>query len=225
MATSNAVRADDGSGKNIATRTGTEDAVTKHWQRVLISDPTTPTQELAIDASGFAKVINQANSGVDIGDVTINNAAGASAINIQDGGNSITVDGTVTATLSGSINNTGFNVTPGTSGGCSIYHVVSAGSANAANIKASAGQVFGWNIFNNAAYPVYVKFHNTAGTPTAGAGVVHTIGIQAGTGRDFSSTVGMAFGTGIGITIVKDLADAGSTAVVASDCAVEVYWK
>lgn len=36
-----------------------------------------------------------ANDGVDIGDVTINNASGASAVNIQDGGNSITVDGTV----------------------------------------------------------------------------------------------------------------------------------
>lgn len=36
-----------------------------------------------------------ANNGVDIGDVTINNAGGASAINIQDGGNTITVDGTV----------------------------------------------------------------------------------------------------------------------------------
>lgn len=36
-----------------------------------------------------------ANSGVDIGDVTINNAAGASAVNVQDGGNSLTVDGTV----------------------------------------------------------------------------------------------------------------------------------
>lgn len=39
-----------------------------------------------------------ANSGVDIGDVTIDNAAGASAVNIQDGGNSITVDGTVSVT-------------------------------------------------------------------------------------------------------------------------------
>lgn len=39
-----------------------------------------------------------ANSGIDIGDVTINNASGASAVNIQDGGNSITVDGTVTVT-------------------------------------------------------------------------------------------------------------------------------
>lgn len=34
-------------------------------------------------------------SGTDIGDVTINNAAGASAVNIQDGGNSITIDGAV----------------------------------------------------------------------------------------------------------------------------------
>lgn len=38
-----------------------------------------------------------AQPGVDIGDVTINNASGASAVNIQDGGNTITVDGTVSA--------------------------------------------------------------------------------------------------------------------------------
>lgn len=38
-----------------------------------------------------------ANSGVDIGDVTINNSTGAAAVNIQDGGNSLTVDGTVAA--------------------------------------------------------------------------------------------------------------------------------
>ena len=38
-----------------------------------------------------------AQPGTDIGDVTINNAAGAAAVNVQDGGNTITVDGTVTA--------------------------------------------------------------------------------------------------------------------------------
>lgn len=65
--------------------------------------------QIAIDGSGNIGAILAANSGVDIGDVTINNAAGASAVNIQDGGNSITiddgggsitVDGTVTTTLS-----------------------------------------------------------------------------------------------------------------------------
>lgn len=59
--------------------------------------------ELAISAaalplpSGAATAALQTQPGVDIGDVTINNAAGASAVNIQDGGNTITVDGTITA--------------------------------------------------------------------------------------------------------------------------------
>jgi hypothetical protein len=38
-------------------------------------------------------------SGTDIGDVTINNTSGAGAVNIQDGGNTITVDGSVTVPL------------------------------------------------------------------------------------------------------------------------------
>lgn len=37
-------------------------------------------------------------SGTDIGDVTVNNAAGAAAVNVQDGGNSLTVDGSVAVT-------------------------------------------------------------------------------------------------------------------------------
>lgn len=46
--------------------------------------------------TGAATSALQTQPGVDIGDVTVNNAAGASAVNVQDGGNSITVDGTVT---------------------------------------------------------------------------------------------------------------------------------
>lgn len=55
--------------------------------------------------SGAATSALQTQPGVDIGDVTINNSTGGSAVNIQDGGNSITVDGTVNAnggTASGS---------------------------------------------------------------------------------------------------------------------------
>lgn len=40
-------------------------------------------------------------TGTDIGDVTINNGTGANAVNIQDGGNAITVDGTVAVTNAG----------------------------------------------------------------------------------------------------------------------------
>jgi hypothetical protein len=76
-----------------------------------------------------------ANSGVDIGDVSINNSSGGSAVNIQDGGNSITVDGAVSATQSGSW-------TVISRGTRSVYTEVSAGlpqNSIAWNSTASAG--------------------------------------------------------------------------------------
>lgn len=48
--------------------------------------------------TGAATEAKQTQPGVDIGDVTINNAGGLSAVTIQDGGNSITVDGSVAVT-------------------------------------------------------------------------------------------------------------------------------
>lgn len=51
--------------------------------------------------TGAATAALQTQPDVDIGDVTVNNASGAAAVNIQDGGNSITIDGTVS--VSGSV--------------------------------------------------------------------------------------------------------------------------
>lgn len=117
-----------------------------------------------------------------------------------------------------------FNLVPSASGGCSVTHIVSAATTNATNLKASAGQVYSVDIYNAAPYPVYLKFHNTAATPTAGSGVVRTVGVQSDTGRTVLLQ-GHAFSTGIGITIVKGIADSDTTAVAASDCAVDVEWK
>lgn len=50
------------------------------------------TDTALITASGEQNVIATAQPGIDIGDVTVNNASGGSAVNIQDGGNSITID-------------------------------------------------------------------------------------------------------------------------------------
>lgn len=107
-------------------------------------------------------------------------------------------------------------------GACSDNHLVSAGSTNATIVKASAGLLVGVRVFNNAAYPIYVKFHNTSGAPTPGAGVVKTIGVQAGTQRDVLIPGGHYFSTGIGMSIVKGIADADVTAVLANDCVVDV---
>ena len=72
----------------------TVDAPVATPAHVRLSDGTDVTN---VTAAGELNVLATAQPGTDIGDVTINNAAGASAVNIQDGGNTITVDGTVTA--------------------------------------------------------------------------------------------------------------------------------
>jgi hypothetical protein len=109
-------------------------------------------------------------------------------------------------------------------GAASRTHIVSAASTNAANAKASAGRVLGWSFTNtNAAYR-YVKLHNTAGTPTAGASVFMTIAIPPNGVADFSLDGGIGFSTGIGYSIVTGSADADATAVGAGDVVGDLFW-
>lgn len=49
--------------------------------------------------AGAATAALQTQPGVDVGDVTVNNGAGAAAVNVQDGGNAITVDLAAAQTL------------------------------------------------------------------------------------------------------------------------------
>lgn len=115
---------------------------------------------------------------------------------------------------------------PTTTGGGLDYHKVAAGSTNAANIKAAAGQVYGIKGFNLAAYPVYVKLYNTAGAPNPAADVpVRTIAMQSGVRCEDLIPKGLAFAAGIGIAIVKNIADNDNTAVVASDCVVDIDYR
>jgi hypothetical protein len=110
-------------------------------------------------------------------------------------------------------------------GAASDDHTVAAASTNAKNIKASPGLLVGVRVFNNAIYPIYVKFHNNAGVPTPGVGVVKTIGVQAGTQRDVLIPGGHYFSVGIAMSIVKGIADADATAVALSDGVVDVEYN
>lgn len=95
-------------GDNIALRaTNNGELYVKQTDSVPVTDN---GGSLTIDAAslplptGAATAANQLPDGHN---VTIDNAAGAAAVNIQDGGNSITVDGTVTANLAAGTNNIG----------------------------------------------------------------------------------------------------------------------
>lgn len=70
---------------------GTAAAASGAWP-VKVTDG---TDIALVTAAGEVNVLATAQPGVDIGDVTVNNASGAAAVNVQDGGNSLTVDGSV----------------------------------------------------------------------------------------------------------------------------------
>jgi hypothetical protein len=88
------------------------------------------------------------------------------------------------------------------------YH---ASSAAVANIKASAGNLYGLVVGNSGTIPCWLQLFNTAGTPTAGTSVVDSFMVQAGT--TMVITPGQLalenFATGIGAAGAT--ADSGAT--------------
>jgi hypothetical protein len=116
-------------------------------------------------------------------------------------------------------------VVSGATGGDSTFHLVSAATNNATNIKANAGKVTGWYIYNSNTSARKVAFHNTAGTPTAGASIHSSIVIPGLAAANVSFPDGIDFGTGIAITTVTDLTDAGTTVVGLNDLIINIYYK
>lgn len=119
------------------------------YQRVKLTWGTDGTATDA-SASNPLPIIGASNSGVDIGDVTINNASGGSAVNIQDGGNSITVDGTVAATQSGTWNIATVTTVTTVSAVTAISNALPAGSNAIGKLAANDGVDIGDVTINNA---------------------------------------------------------------------------
>lgn len=109
--------------------------------------------------------------------------------------------------------------------GVSNSRVVSAASTNATSVKATPGKLVEIDLFNTAAYDVFVKFYNKASAPTVGSDTpVWTIPIKTGTGYSKSFPVGRFFSTGIAYAITKLQADSDTTVTVASDVTGTISW-
>lgn len=118
----------------------------------------------------------------------------------------------------------GIQVRGNATGAASIHHIVSAATTNAAIVKAGGGRVFGFSLANTTSAWQYVKLHNIATAPTAGAGVVMTIGIPPNGKAQQSIPAGIGFATGIGRTIVTGAADADATATTAASVVGDIFF-
>jgi len=114
----------------------------------------------------------------------------------------------------------------GTSGGDTPYHLVSAATTNATNIKSSAGKVTGWYIYNSNASARKVNFYNSNATPVLGTTALYFAVVIPGlSAANVSFPDGIDFSTGIGISTVTELTVAGNTAVALNDLVISIFYK
>jgi hypothetical protein len=109
--------------------------------------------------------------------------------------------------------------------GATATRVVSAATTNATSIKGTAGNLVNVDLFNVAAYDVFVKLYNKASAPTVGTDTpVWTVPIKAGQGYARTFQLGKSFPTGIALAITKLQADSDTTAVAAGDVTGAIDW-
>lgn len=104
--------------------------------------------------------------------------------------------------------------------------VVAAASTNATLVQAGQVKLWGYNLKNTAAYPVYIKFFDKATAPSPGTDVPYfTVAVLAGERADLDRWVGVQFQLGLGYTITKLIADNDTTVVVANDLVGQLFWN
>lgn len=110
----------------------------------------------------------------------------------------------------------------------SVARIAALASVNNTLIKTGPTQVYKINIYNNAAYAVFLKLFNKATVPAAGTDTpVLIIGIPA-TATGASVVVdldGINFPLGLGYAITKLIADSDTTVVVTNDIQGHIQYQ
>jgi hypothetical protein len=107
----------------------------------------------------------------------------------------------------------------------SYFDLVSAVGTNPTVVKANAGTLNGWYIYNSNGSARKVAFHNIGTTPTAGTGVVMALVIPPLSAANVSLPDGITFTTGISITTVTGLADSNASGVAVEDLIINIFYK
>lgn len=110
-------------------------------------------------------------------------------------------------------------------GGYLVKRDIDLDEAGAENIKAAAGQVFGWYLYNNAASVRYVKLYDKASAPTVGTDTPKlTIALPPAAGAVFLCPLGIQFSSGIGWAATTGVADSDTGAPSANDVVANLFY-
>jgi hypothetical protein len=110
--------------------------------------------------------------------------------------------------------------------GADTHRRISDASTNAANIKSSAGVVYGILAVNTNAAARFLKLYNITGSPTVGTTTPFlTIPLPGAGGVAFALPQGITFSTGIARAITTGAADTDTGAVAANEIVVHVFFK
>jgi hypothetical protein len=156
---------------------------------------------------------------------------GVWAVSLAQGTNvgvSVVNLGTQVSLASGVANIGQVGLAPQTSGGLSVYSIITSASTNAVLIKSGVGQFFGYAFFNNTATPRYAKIYDVSITPAATDTPKFRViipGASAGSGANLEIVNGAAFNLGIGLRVTTCVADNDTGATTQNDVVANVFYK
>ena len=146
--------------------------------------------------------------------ITVQGVASMTALKVDGSAVTQPVSGTVTA-----------NLAPTATGGLSLYRNINVGTTGA-NVKGSAGQLYGYYLYNNGTVTEYVKLYDKSSAPTVGTDTpVLTLAIPAGSAANAHFSMGIAFSNGIGIGGTTAVADASTAAPASNDLVANLFYK
>lgn len=152
-------------------------------------------------------------------------ATSASTIAGAVSGTEMQVD--IVAALPAGTNNIGdVGLTPRTSGGCSVFRSIDLDETEE-EVKATAGQLYGYYFANLAATVRYIKFYNaTAANVTVGSTTpLLTLPVPAGAAGHINLPMAVAFDTAITAAATTGVADNDTGAPAANDVVLNVFYK
>jgi len=167
-------------------------------QPVLLQDPSTSANRVAVSSTGAASTNASQWAGTTLG-APSNYGTSPGAVEVPG------VNAFVTNTIAVSL-------TPSASStlAMSSFHVVGS-TSTFSSVKASAGNVFGGQIYNPNSTPCYLVFYNSAAPTIGTTAEVYAMGIQAGTTQSLPAGPFALANFSTAITIAGTTTDGGST--------------